>query len=432
MTRSTIAAIALVMAVALPHPAQAQGLFGKIKKKAEDKVNQASDRAAQQVVDGSEQIIRCSAGDKACLDRAKQSGKTVVTSTGDTIRPPAPAAPAAASASAAVAAPAEGATAGAAGTGVWVNYDFKPGNRPIFIEDLMADEVGDFPRRLKLGEGNIEIADVGGRRMLRMTSTGAVYIQLPETLPERFTIEADVSSTGGWMYAHFKDDVTRYGSMSGSDADTHLTWNFISNSGGLEGGSVQSQSAASRDLRGKTFPLRLMVDGAYAKMYADDKRVANVPEARINRGRRVVFTAYATEDTPFFLGNIRVMAGGRQLYDVLAEKGRVATQGIYFDTGSDRVRGESSATLKEIAQMLTTHGELKLTIEGHTDNVGAATDNQALSERRAAAVRAALVSTYGVSADRLTAKGYGAAKPAAPNEAPEGRQQNRRVELVKS
>ena len=125
------------------------------------------------------------------------------------------------------------------------------------------------------------------------------------------------------------------------------------------------------------------------------------------------------------------MAGGRKLYDELAAAGRVATQGIYFDTGSDRIRPESTPTLKEIAQMLTEHADLKLVIEGHTDNVGDEAANQALSEKRAAAVKDALVASYKVDAGRVSSRGLGATKPAAPNTTPEGRQANRRVELVK-
>jgi outer membrane protein OmpA-like peptidoglycan-associated protein len=60
----------------------------------------------------------------------------------------------------------------------------------------------------------------------------------------------------------------------------------------------------------------------------------------------------------------------------------VATQGIYFDTGSDAIRQESEPTLKEIWTMLKDHPDLKLTIEGHTDNVDKPEANQALSERR--------------------------------------------------
>jgi outer membrane protein OmpA-like peptidoglycan-associated protein len=119
------------------------------------------------------------------------------------------------------------------------------------------------------------------------------------------------------------------------------------------------------------------------------------------------------------------------MYDAIESAGRVATQGIYFDTGSDRIRPESSGTLKQIAAMLNEHAELGITIEGHTDNAGNAAANKALSEARALAVKEALVSTYGVAAERVESVGLGDTKPADPNTTPEGRQNNRRVELVK-
>ena len=87
--------------------------------------------------------------------------------------------------------------------------------------------------------------------------------------------------------------------------------------------------------------------------------------------------------------------------------------------------------LKQIGDMLAQHGEMKLAIEGHTDNVGAAAANQSLSEKRAAAVKAYLVQTFRIDAARLTAQGFGASKPVTPNADEAGRQKNRRVELVK-
>jgi outer membrane protein OmpA-like peptidoglycan-associated protein len=138
------------------------------------------------------------------------------------------------------------------------------------------------------------------------------------------------------------------------------------------------------------------------------------------------------EDMPTMLANLSVMAGGKKLYDAIAESGRVSTQGIYFDTGSDRIRPESTPTLKEIGAMLSEHADLKLVIEGHTDNVGNAASNQALSEKRAAAVRQFLIDNYSVDGARLSAKGLGSTKPVGPNDTPEGRQNNRRVELVKA
>jgi outer membrane protein OmpA-like peptidoglycan-associated protein len=183
--------------------------------------------------------------------------------------------------------------------------------------------------------------------------------------------------------------------------------------------------------RGAMHRARVMVDGKYVKTYLDDTRVLNVPNADVGRANNILFYTDGDAKQPTLFGNFRIAAGGKKLYDALSTTGRVATQGIYFDTGSDRVRPESSPTLKEIGTMLKDHPELKLTIEGHTDNVGSAASNQALSEKRAAAVRQALIDTYQVDGGRLEAKGLGQTKPAAPNDTPEGRQSNRRVELVK-
>ena len=80
--------------------------------------------------------------------------------------------------------------------------------------------------------------------------------------------------------------------------------------------------------------------------------------------------------------------------------------------------------------MLQSAPELRLEIGGHTDNVGTPDANQKLSEARAKSVVAALVA-QGVSADRVSAKGYGQSSPVADNRTEEGRAKNRRVELVK-
>jgi outer membrane protein OmpA-like peptidoglycan-associated protein len=118
------------------------------------------------------------------------------------------------------------------------------------------------------------------------------------------------------------------------------------------------------------------------------------------------------------------------VYERLAADGRYATQGILFDTGSATIQPESTPTLKEIARTLQQHGDLRLRIEGHTDDTGSADANRQLSERRAAAVRDYLVQREGIDASRLESAGLGQTAPAADNATLEGRQTNRRVELV--
>jgi outer membrane protein OmpA-like peptidoglycan-associated protein len=110
---------------------------------------------------------------------------------------------------------------------------------------------------------------------------------------------------------------------------------------------------------------------------------------------------------------------------------RAEVYDIFFTFNSDQIREESEPTLKEIAGLMGKHGDWKLNIEGHTDNVASDSFNLELSRRRAAAVRDALVKRYSVAADRLTTAGFGESRPKDTNETLEGRARNRRVELVR-
>ncbi len=112
----------------------------------------------------------------------------------------------------------------------------------------------------------------------------------------------------------------------------------------------------------------------------------------------------------------------------LAARKPVDIYGIYFAYNSAEIRAQSDSTLDAIASMMKRDPTWKLTVTGHTDNVGGDASNLALSQRRSAAVKAALVSR-GITADRLATGGAGASSPKATNATLVGRAQNRRVEL---
>lgn len=126
----------------------------------------------------------------------------------------------------------------------------------------------------------------------------------------------------------------------------------------------------------------------------------------------------------------KVTVSTELLKNGLLAEGRIALYGIYFDTGRAEVKPESRAQLDEMAKLLTNDRTLKVSIVGHTDNVGAVEANLALSQRRADAVVAALVSTYRIDAGRLKARGVASFAPVASNRTDVGRGKNRRVELV--
>ncbi len=115
----------------------------------------------------------------------------------------------------------------------------------------------------------------------------------------------------------------------------------------------------------------------------------------------------------------------------LRETGRVALYGILFDFGKSSLRPESAAVLQEIAQLLKNDKALTVFVVGHTDNVGDYGLNLKLSADRAAAVIKELTTKYAVATTQLIPFGAGPTSPVASNETDQGRQLNRRVELVK-
>ncbi len=103
---------------------------------------------------------------------------------------------------------------------------------------------------------------------------------------------------------------------------------------------------------------------------------------------------------------------------------------IYFDTGKATIQQRSYSLLDEIASVIQAHPELKLIrVEGHTDSVGNELTNLKLSQRRAEAVKQALIQR-GVDPSRLDAAGFGEQRPIASNDTEEGRARNRRVEFI--
>jgi len=430
LTRTGI--LSVIAVIAASSAVSAQGLGDRLKKRAseaakrtvEQRVDQTTTEATNAALDKAENSVKCATTDKACQDKAKADGKSVVMDDSA----PKGGAPAISAVATDGAGPAAStAAAGKPGEGAWLNYDFIPGSRALYVDDFTKDNVGDFPRRLEFLEGNMEVAQWQGARYLRVASwPGHFAIPLNEQLPERFTLEFDVTPPHGnnWMILRFAD-------KAGDDVRFRLYGG--KGMGGVFGANHQSQGSTPSVLQENApFRGRVMADGKYVKVYINDTRVANIPNADLGRSHKISIEIPGKEDMPTMLTNVSVMAGGKKLYDAIAESGRVATQGIYFDTGSDRIRPESTPTLKEIGAMLNEHADLKVVIEGHTDNVGSAASNQTLSEKRAAAVRQFIIDSYTVDGARLTAKGFGSSKPVSPNDTMEGRQTNRRVELVKA
>ena len=144
-----------------------------------------------------------------------------------------------------------------------------------------------------------------------------------------------------------------------------------------------------------------------------------------------VHTLNTSPEPRFRLHFPKITYPGADSEGELARRGKLIVHGIYFDFNSDRIRKESDPILKELGNLLARHPDWTLSINGHTDNVGGDAYNLRLSQRRAAAVVRWLVERHGIAAGRLQSAGFGASSPIEPNDTPEGRAFNRRVELVR-
>jgi outer membrane protein OmpA-like peptidoglycan-associated protein len=128
--------------------------------------------------------------------------------------------------------------------------------------------------------------------------------------------------------------------------------------------------------------------------------------------------------------SVRLRTELEALHAKQTERGMVLTLGdVMFDTGRAVVRPSALRTVERLAEFLRHESSLNVMIEGHTDSVGGDEYNLDLSQRRADAVRAALVD-HGIAADRVRTHGLGESYPSASNDSAGGRQQNRRVEII--
>lgn len=118
-----------------------------------------------------------------------------------------------------------------------------------------------------------------------------------------------------------------------------------------------------------------------------------------------------------------------EMFEAINKDGFIALY-INFETGKSDIKSESQPIVNQIIEMLKQNPDLKVSVEGHTDNVGSDKSNQTLSENRAKSVMTALIKG-GIDKTRLSSKGWGATKPVGDNSTEDGRYKNRRVEIVK-
>ena len=314
-------------------------------------------------------------------------------------------------------------------TGVltWAKYDFVPGDKIIFEDDLIGEENGEFPSRWDLVTGVAEVAEVDGENVIFLRGGGPAIIPYlknsdQDYLPDVFTVEFDIYF--GYQYAQmFLYDRKNHENPSGNQDYLYIGYDYLE--------LWQSKSKYPKELKQERWAhVAVAYTNGKFKAYLDDTRLINIPRLDINPSGITFYSYHAKDDQPIYIKNVRIAEGGVKFYDRVMEDGKIIANGIRFDVGKATLKPESMGIINEVVDLMKDHPDLNFSVEGHTDSDGDDALNMELSDKRAETVKSTMID-MGVAADRLESKGLGESMPITDNSSPEGKANNRRVEFVK-
>jgi OmpA-OmpF porin, OOP family len=337
------------------------------------------------------------------------------------------------------------------------SYDFVAGAQTLFAEDFRQDVTGEFPLKwfTKSSGETAELQGIAGK-WLRMVPDGR-YASPMIRLKDNYTIEFDLVAdipNGNYPPAEFG-----FRLISNGDGRKAVTSDFREQT--VSGFRLypyrdKSQLTCSTEENGRDYfgspvtgvtgwleksgqvtHVAIQVQQSRLRLWIDREKIIDAPDV-IPAGaafNQLLFTmsgtSYAAGEIGYYVSNIRLAAGAADTRSKLLTEGKVSTTGITFAVNSDAITPASAPTLAEIAGALKSAPDMNVRITGHTDSDGDEARNLELSKKRAAAVREALVSRYGIAPERLSTDGRGESAPVADNASPEGRAANRRVEFLR-
>jgi OmpA-OmpF porin, OOP family len=336
----------------------------------------------------------------------------------------------------------------------YAKFDFVPGDSVLFEDNFKNEATDEIPSLWKATTGNVEIQKINDEPVAGFLDGFycGMYPRMKayDYLPSRFTIEFDYlfrannkrtwqevqgSGGSGEFYVVFhSQDIDKSDKLGDFDAhDIAIGSNGKVNFNGTIG-QYKFADEAVCDLCDKWTHVSIAVTERTLKIYLNNQRVLNMSV----EGKPASLYLYGEgftkeeESKQVFFRNVRIATGQKDPYKQLtsAVEGKFIARGINFDYNKATLRPESMGELNRIVEMMKAHGELKFEIGGHSDSDGDDAYNLKLSQQRADAVKNQLTS-MGIEAAKLTAKGYGETKPISSNDTPEGKANNRRVEFVK-
>lgn len=335
---------------------------------------------------------------------------------------------------------------------VYSKFDYVPGDKPIFYDDFNDDFMGDFPSKWNTN-GSGEVVTVGTLpgKWYSVANRSLTVPNLGKALPEDYTIEFDVKATNlttnTSSSAVLEIYLSETPSLTTNENKVYAILGFcqyvpvgvrVHNFFTGDPASISNNLQQDfRDIYTDVVHVSIAVNKNRYRLWLNQTKVVDLPQFIVN-SELINYLKFHVKgfdkqknQEQLLISNLKIAEGGVDLRRKLMSEGKISTNGILFNSGSADILPQSMGIIRQISQVLTQDSSIKLNIVGHTDSDGSDESNLSLSKNRAEAVKKALVSVYGVSADRLSSEGKGEGEPVADNNSAQGKAQNRRVEFIK-
>ncbi len=325
-------------------------------------------------------------------------------------------------------------------------YDFVPGDKIILFDDFSQDAVGDFPALWTANApGEINTLNIAPGNWFNLNSTDGNYFLLKNIdFPKNFIIEFDIvpKKVGGRIAA----GLVLYGEDKPKEMDNNAhpgnggifisiekeNWNTMGYKKG-ESEQIRGNSKINPVEPEKVNHVIIWVQNRRVRIYHKEAKVLDMPTNIYSdiKLSKVSLRLARGASCGSYITNFKITDASPDMRSKLLTEGKIVSYGIYFDVNSDKIKPESAGTIKGIADILKENPNVKIKIVGHTDADGEDKSNLDLSKRRAASVKNALVTSFGIDAALIETDGKGESEPVAPNDNPTNKALNRRVEFIK-